>query len=187
MVSTNACTGTERTLCASLSGPIESIWSCRWQFPGSHHYQWQELVSSLWTRVKTTVHGMVTCELPIKENGQNAAGKVMYIVFWVGKGWSSWVSWNLGKLSTLPVLLRHWQTWRHKLLESGQWSRPPFSCNMITVVDLVSSDLCLLKPMKDGLCVLHHHDCSCEAVGHFHWCRFLQAWHADSFISNKNA
>ena len=34
---TNAHTGTEWTLHASLSGPIESIWDWRWQFPGLYH------------------------------------------------------------------------------------------------------------------------------------------------------
>lgn len=64
--SVNAHTGKERTLYASLSGPTEPIWGWMWQFPGSHHYRWWDVVSPLWAGVKTAVHGVVTCEFPIK-------------------------------------------------------------------------------------------------------------------------
>ena len=32
-------TGTERTLYACLSGPVETLWGWRWQFPELRHYQ----------------------------------------------------------------------------------------------------------------------------------------------------
>ena len=44
---TNAHAGTEITLYASLSGPIELIEGWRWLFPVSHHYQWQHMTSSV--------------------------------------------------------------------------------------------------------------------------------------------
>jgi len=62
---TNAHTETEGTLYASLSGPMEPIGGWRWQLPGLHHYQWQDVVSPLWARVKVAVYEVVTCEFPI--------------------------------------------------------------------------------------------------------------------------
>lgn len=63
---------TERTPYASLSGPIEPIRGWWWQFPGSHHYQWWDVVSTLQARVTTAVHGVVTCEFPTEEKVQGA-------------------------------------------------------------------------------------------------------------------
>ena len=40
-------TGAERILYANFSGPIEPIWGWRWQFPESHHYWRQDIVSPL--------------------------------------------------------------------------------------------------------------------------------------------
>lgn len=80
----NAHRGTERTLHATLSGSSEPIWGWRWQFPGLHHYQWQDLVSSLWTRVKTVVHEVATCEFSIHEEVHT--GQVMCSVFRNRKG-----------------------------------------------------------------------------------------------------
>jgi len=47
-------TGIEKTPYVSLSGPVEQIWGWRWQFPGSHHYCWQGIVSPLWAGVKNS-------------------------------------------------------------------------------------------------------------------------------------
>jgi len=54
--------------------------------------------------------------------------------------------------------------------------------------DLAPSDFHLFGPMKDGLrgatfFQLRRRRTSCETVGHFRWCRFLQARHADSCSS----
>lgn len=74
----------ERTLPASLSGPTEPKRGRRWQFSGSHHYQWQKkAVSALWVAVKTAVHGVVAWRFP---KVQPSAGTVMCTVFWVKKG-----------------------------------------------------------------------------------------------------
>lgn len=43
-----------------------------WQFPGSHHYWWWDVVSPLQAWVKTAVHG-VWCEFLIKQKVQAAA------------------------------------------------------------------------------------------------------------------
>lgn len=44
----NAHRGTERTSHASFSGPIKPTQGWNWHFPGSHHYQWWDVVSLLW-------------------------------------------------------------------------------------------------------------------------------------------
>jgi len=64
---TNVHTGIERILCVSSSGAIESIRGWRWQFLGLHHYQWWDVVSPPWARVKTAVHSVAVCEFTIKE------------------------------------------------------------------------------------------------------------------------
>ena len=55
---TNAHTGTERIPYASLLAPPELIWGWRWQYPWSHHYWWQDVVSPLQAGVKTPEHGV---------------------------------------------------------------------------------------------------------------------------------
>ena len=72
-VPTYAHRGTERTLYTSLSEPIEPIWGWQWPFPGLHHYWWQHVVLPSQRGNKTAVHGVATCEFPIKEKAQVAA------------------------------------------------------------------------------------------------------------------
>lgn len=60
-------TETERTPQASLSWPIESIWGWSWQSPGSHYYQWQDVVSLPWAAWRGT------CEIPLKEMVQDTS------------------------------------------------------------------------------------------------------------------
>lgn len=45
----------------------------RWQFPGSHHYQRWNMVSSLYAWVKMAIHGVVTCEFATEEKVQDVA------------------------------------------------------------------------------------------------------------------
>jgi len=64
---TNTHTGTEGTPFTKLSELVEPAWVRRLLFPGLHHYWWWDVVSPLQARIKMAVHGMVTCEFPIKE------------------------------------------------------------------------------------------------------------------------
>jgi len=72
--SMNAHTGTERTIYASLSGLTEPMQGWRWQFPGSHHYWWQDMVSLLETGVKMAVHGVVPWTHQRKDQDRDLRG-----------------------------------------------------------------------------------------------------------------
>ena len=85
---TDAHTGIKRTPCASLSVPIESIWSWRRVFPGSHHYEWWKVVSPLWAGVKMAAHGVLTW-IPFQRKISRHSPylvRVMATVFWDSKG-----------------------------------------------------------------------------------------------------
>lgn len=83
----NSHTGTERTLCTSLSGPIEWIQGWSWQFHGSNHFRW-DMMAPLQARVKTAFCGVVTwIPHPIKKfQMKPLESKVMYTGFWNRKG-----------------------------------------------------------------------------------------------------
>jgi len=49
-----------------LSEPVKPIESWRWQFPGSHHYQWWEAMNPQGAKVTTAAHGGVTVNSPLK-------------------------------------------------------------------------------------------------------------------------
>jgi len=80
----NALTETERTPYTSLSGPTESIWCWRCQFPASHHYCWWDMVLPLWARHKTSVHESGDMNSTQKKmcKMQPWVGKVMCTVCW---------------------------------------------------------------------------------------------------------
>ena len=84
----NAHRGRERSPYASLSRPTELIQGWRWQFPGSHHYWWREVLSLLWASAKLAVHGVATLNSPSKKEFkmQPSADKVMCTIFWDRKG-----------------------------------------------------------------------------------------------------
>lgn len=150
----NAHRGTERTLHATLSGSSEPIWGWRWQSPGLHHYQWQDLVSPLWARVKTAVHEVATCEFSIHEEVHT--GQVTCSVFRNRKGVSLPDFLEL-KQSTLTATSPHWLSWRLEHLESGQRSWQPFSCNMTTVDTRPVWRLWNILPLLVGpSCHTHH-------------------------------
>jgi len=132
------------------------------------------MVSPLLAGIKIAIHG-VTCECPIKE-------KVKWCVlsFGIGKRWSSRISWNLDKTSTLAEVMT---LTKLKAQNSGTRSekkttfllqhdntRPYTSLNIIEHIssigwtflrhlphspDLMSSDFHLFGPIKEGLCVQH--------------------------------
>ena len=117
----NVHTGAERTLYAGLSGPIGPIWSWRWQFPGSHHYWWQDVMSPLWAEVKTAIHRVATW---IPHQRKSSRCSLQWVKMWymlssgMRKGWSLCISWNLDKPSTLTTS-EHWLSWKLRLSESG--------------------------------------------------------------------
>ena len=94
--SLNAHTWTERAL-------YESIQGWRWQFPESHHYWWWDEVSPLqasqnsnfWSGNMSVPHWRKSwrCTLP----------QWCALSFGIGKGWSSWISWNPNKPSILTA------------------------------------------------------------------------------------
>ena len=107
----------KKTPRASLSEPIEPIRGCWWQFPGSHHHWWWDTVLPLWARVKT-VHGVVTCEFPIKQEVPRRSPHCALwcaLSFGIGKRWSFWISWNSNKPSILKATLQCWLSWRLEL------------------------------------------------------------------------
>ena len=62
----------KNTVCKFV-GPIGPIQDSRRQFPGSHHYQWWDMMSWLWPIVKMAVHGVATYEFPIEGKVQDTA------------------------------------------------------------------------------------------------------------------
>ena len=97
----NAHTGTETTLCICLSEPTEPT-RLKVTVSWIISLLWWNMVSPLWARVKTAVHGVATCKLPIEEKVQDSPQGIRWcaVSFGIGKRWSSWVSWNPDKLST---------------------------------------------------------------------------------------
>ena len=77
-----------------LSEPVKPIESWRWQFPGSHHYQWWEAMNPQGSKVTTAAHGGVTVNSPLKKKfkTQSSVGEVMWMSFGIGKGDPSWFS-----------------------------------------------------------------------------------------------
>lgn len=108
-------TETERTPQASLSWPIESIWGWSWQSPGSHYYQWQDVVSLPWAAVKIAAHGGGHVKFPSKKwfKTRPLVSKVKFAVFWDRIGVI--LVDLLNKPSTLTTASWHWLSWRIKL------------------------------------------------------------------------
>jgi len=55
----------KNTSCTFVS-PIEPMQGWKWQFAGSHLYQWQDTVSPLWAGVRTAVHGVAYVNSSLK-------------------------------------------------------------------------------------------------------------------------
>ena len=68
---TNAHTKTQRAPYTSLTGPIEPMWSWMWQFLGSHHYWYWDVMLPLQAGVKMAICGVVMCEFPTEEKFQD--------------------------------------------------------------------------------------------------------------------
>ena len=98
----NTHTGTERKSQASLSQTFEPVWGWRWQFPESHHYWWQNVVTPLWV----VVHGMVTWFSQQRKSSRCRSQQLKWCVafFGIGKGWSFWMSQNADKHQNWPLL-----------------------------------------------------------------------------------
>ena len=70
---------------ASFLGAIEPRRGWRWQFPGSHHYQWWHVVSPLQAEAKTAVHGVLTW-IPHQTKSSSHSPRWVKCVFWDRKG-----------------------------------------------------------------------------------------------------
>ena len=154
----------------SWSGPIEPIWGCRWQFPGSPHYQWWNMVSPLQARAKQQSLEWRHLNYPTEENVEDSAFRAKWcaLSFGIGKGWSFWICWKLGKQSTLTKLkdqnsrvrpMRRRQPFFCAMIVQGPilwrpWSTLPVLTELpyhIQSPDLLSSDFHMFVLMKDGL------------------------------------
>jgi len=75
-------TDTERTLYSGLSEPIETIQGWKWQFPGSYHCFWWDVVPWVWAKVERAIQEVVTCQFLVKEKVQGTAlSRVTHTIF----------------------------------------------------------------------------------------------------------
>ena len=172
---TNAHAGTERTLYASLSGPIELIEGWRWLFPVSHHYQWQHMTSSVLQSKQQSWSCNMNSPLKEKFETQPSEGEVMCAVFWDRKGvilqdflgprqtinsdnyiamteLKAWTS-RVGPERKTTFLLQHDNTRPHTSLKTMEHIAN--FCRTVPLhplysLDLVPSDFHLFGLMKDG-------------------------------------
>jgi len=184
-----------------LSEPMEPIQGWRWEFPGLHHCWWRDAESLVWVEVKTAVHRVEISEFPIKEKVLDTVAKVMCTVFWMRKGvihvfpganrqlrvlhcdtdWAEGSNFQPQAREEDNLFLAPYQFGDHGAYCRFGWTVLPYPqyCPDLTTFYFHLSGL-----MKDGLRGQHLPTVSSLAAVEHCWCRFLQAWHADSCSSH---